>query len=164
MLRVSVPGQHLHLFPAHSGTCWGPHRHEGWQHPAFPPSRLFTPSPGENFNSSILGFSPPGTPRSFVIPVLDLGTEKHARLPGGRSCLGCPRFGNLEALLLPGAPAALAWQLRKPSSTWRVVLGVAALATALPGELPSGTSTQRKQLFPFPGRGSSSLSSGGLAG
>lgn len=52
----------------------------------------------------------------FVISVLDLRSEKHVSPPRGHSCLSCPRFSNLEALLLPGAPAALAWQLRKPTA------------------------------------------------
>lgn len=55
----------------------------------------------------------------FIISVLDLGTEKHMRLLRGCSCLSCPRFSNLEALPLPGAPTVLvAAQTQQHPENW----------------------------------------------
>lgn len=88
-----------------------------------------------------------------------LGLKSMRVCPGGRSCLGCPRFGNLEAAA--GSPPR--W-LRKPSSIWRVALGVEVPVPALPGELPSGMSTWRERLFPFPGQGLLLAGAGSLAG
>lgn len=92
VLVVSVAGQHVLLSLAHSGTLWGLHQHEGGSTLPFPPCQDLQSQPRQKFNSSILGFSPPGTPRSFVISVLDLGTEKHASLPWGTQLPWLPQI------------------------------------------------------------------------
>lgn len=64
----------------------------------FPPAKPCNPSPGKKFTASLWD---PSHQEHQNLSVLCWTTSQ----PRGHCCCGCPRFGNLEVLPLPGAPA-----------------------------------------------------------
>lgn len=64
----------------------------------FPPAKPCNPSPGKKFTASLWD---PSHQEHQNLSVLCWTTSQ----PRGHCCCGCPRFGNLEVLPLPGASA-----------------------------------------------------------
>lgn len=154
-LQVNMSSCPLHT-QGHSGDCTNTrvaapcHSH---------PAKTCSLSPGKNLTAASWDSAHREHHGLLSFLCWTLGLKSMRVCPGGRSCLGCPRFGNLEAAA--GSPPR---RLRKPSSIWRVALGVEVPVPALPGELPSGMSTRRERLFPFPGQGLLPAGAGSLAG
>lgn len=113
--------------------------------PAIPTHQALQSQPRQKFLSSLLGSIPAGC-HTVCQSVLDLGTVLMSR-PRGRCCCGCPRFGNLEVLLLLGAPTVPA----QSQQHWGALPG-SWCPCQLPGEPPSGTTSGRNGSSPSPGR------------